>query len=220
VTNRLRMHQIGRMGAMAAVAALAIAGPGAMSSAQAATPTLKLNGVSLNQAGLTAANWPASCTCQLDQAVYNGDTKMNSVLDGTERGYADWDAVGLNNLKRGATYHISVKYTDHATGAVVGQTNTVDVTTPASTDTTPPSAPTNIQFHKVADPAPGQVQLSWNPSTDNVDGSDVQYVVRENGQVTNAVPYAQKGDSFTVTAIDRSNNATTSQTVTWDGTFS
>lgn len=216
----LRLRLAGRLGTVVAVAALAIAGTGAVFSAQAANPTLTLNGVDLNRAGLSVTNLP-SCSCNLDEAVFNGDTKMNRILDGTPRGLADGDAVSMDNLVRGATYDLSVKFTDTATGAVVAQTNQVTVTTTPSTDTTPPTAPTNIKFHKLADPSPGQVGITFTPSTDNVDPqSRLQYVIRENGQVTGSSPAAKKGDVFTVTAIDSSNNATTSQQVTWDGTYS
>jgi chitinase len=220
MSARLSARQASRASAVTAVAALAIAGQAVVFSAQAASPTLTLNGVVDNQAGLSVSNIPSLQT-NAEEAVYNNGVKMNPILDGTPRGYADGDAVSMGNLVRGTTYHLSVRWTDTSTGAVLAQTNTVDVTTPPSTDTTPPTAPTNIQFHKLADPSPGQVGISFTGSTDNVDpASNIQYVIRENGQVAGSDPYAQKGDKFTVTAIDRSNNATTSAEVTWDGTYS
>jgi hypothetical protein len=214
------------MGAVMAVAALAIAGPGAMGSAQAASPTLALDSVNLNQASLSLANAPFTCSsCDVRAEVFNGDTEMNPHLGAPERAIVVDDGVAMDDLKRGATYHVSVKFTDASTGALVSQTNTVDLTTPPSTDTTPPTAPTNIRFFKMADPSPGQVQIEFTPSTDNVDPpGQIEYYLRQNGQVTWSgdvfEPSAKPGDTFTVTAVDSSNNATTSKAVTWDGTFS
>jgi hypothetical protein len=219
MSARLNARHAGAVGAVMAVAALAIAGQGVVFSAQASSPTLTLNGVVDNRAGLSVSGIPSLRTAT-EEAVYNNGVKMNAILDGSPRGYADVDAVSMDNLVRGTTYHLSVRWTDASTGAVLAQTNTVDVTTSPSTDTTPPTAPTGIRFFKLADPSPGQVGITFTGSTDNVDpASDLQYVIRENGQVTGSAPYAQPGDTFTVTAIDRSNNAATSAKVTWDGTY-
>lgn len=224
MSARSRLGQIGRVGTVVAVAALGLAGPGAVFAAQAAStassgsPTLTLNGVDRNSAGLTVSNVPFCPCSDVNVAVYDGDAKMPQVLDGNPRGYVDAEAVSMNDLVRGATYNLSVRYTDKSTGAVVEQTNTVTFTTPPSTDTQPPTAPTNIKFVKTAEPSgPNSYNISWTASTDNVDGSNVQYVVRRNGQVTGPVTDAVNGDVFTVTAIDRSDNATTSAPVTFNG---
>jgi hypothetical protein len=95
----------------------------------------------------------------------------------------------------------------------------------AASDTTPPTAPTNITFHKLADPSPGQVQIFFTQSTDPDDAqTSLQYVLRRNGQVDGGgifpVVNANPGDVFTITAIDPAGNSTTSQPVTWNGKFS
>lgn len=62
-----------------------------------------------------------------------------------------------------------------SSGNVSAHSNTVDVTTPALPDTTPPSAPTNL--HASA-PTINKVDLSWTAATDNV-GVTKYYVVRD-----------------------------------------
>jgi hypothetical protein len=206
-------------------AALAITAPGAVAaSAQttsASTPTLTLGAVNLNRAGLQLSNAPLNLTNsgtfsgEVSAEVFNGQTEMQPLLNGTERAYIFDDSVLMNNLVRGATYHITVKYTDPNTGQNV-TTNTVTFTTPSSTDTQPPTTPTNLRF--VEEDIPGWYNLYWDPSTDNVSSSsDIQYVVTDNGSLSNGVGTFSKGDVFTVTAIDSSNNKSAPATITFNG---
>ena len=51
------------------------------------------------------------------------------------------------------------------TGWPAGQLAEFEVYGPATGDTQPPSAPTNLAFTQ---PASGQIRLTWNASTDNV----------------------------------------------------
>jgi hypothetical protein len=206
-------------------AALAITAPGAVAaSAQttsASTPTLTLGAVNLNRAGLQLSNAPLNLTNsgtfsgEVSAEVFNGQTEMQPLLNGTERAYIFDDSVLMNNLVRGATYHITVKYTDPNTGQNV-TTNTVTFTTPPSTDTQPPTTPTNLHFAPVAPPPPGWYQLEFNPSTDNVDPqSQLQYLITDNGQVSNGIGPVTNGDVLTVTAIDTSNNRSKPATITF-----
>ncbi|TDE09261.1 hypothetical protein [Jiangella asiatica] len=216
MTDRRSTRRRTRLSAMLAVAAM-MAAPGAIptsasadTTADPAIPTLQLNVLDRNGAILQADPCCTTINTGLEATVLNGETAMQPLLDGTERGYADpGELVWLYNLERGARYDISVRYTDAKTGEVFGTTNTVSFTTEPSTDVEPPTPPTNLRFVEGPPPQlPGHVNIVWDDATDNVDsGRDIQYVVRRNGNLTNGTTEAAPGDVFTVTAIDRSNNA-------------
>ena len=109
------------------------------------------------------------------------------------------------------TYSYNVTAFD-AAGNTSGLSNTATVTTPALPDTAPPSAPTNLRATSVAF---NQVNLAWNPSTDNVGVAG--YNIIRNGVVIVTVGGSTTtfGDGtvsantiyrYTVTAFDAAGN--------------
>jgi hypothetical protein len=87
------------------------------------------------------------------------------------------------------------------------------VTTPISTDTTPPSAPTNLTGQLIENEA----WIDWTQSTDDTDPqSDILYDTYVNGQRTSdgvlgwgsTVAYCQTFglNTFTIKAVDSSGN--------------
>lgn len=225
MTGRNRSLRVARLSAVLAVAALTITAPGAVAAASADTtadptiPTLDVNVLDRNRGALGLDPILDPDFYGLDVTILNGDKEMQPLLDGTERALWDYDLIFLDNLARGARYDISVRYTDAGTGEFVGVTNTVSFTTEPSTDTEPPTTPTNLHFELGPEPQlPGHYDVKWDRATDNVDsGSDIQYVVKRNGILTGPSTEAAPGDVFTVTAIDTSNNASPPATVIFTG---
>ena len=131
--------------------------------------------------------------------------------------------VSLRHLAPGATY--TVKVTARDAGGNATDSNARTVTTPASTDTIPPSAPTGLALE--SDQGCAEVWLVWTQSTDNVDPqSALEYEVYVNGVLSPLAVEIGVGRSFqygtnagtntfVVKAVDRSGNTSTaSNTVT------
>ena len=112
------------------------------------------------------------------------------------------------NLAASTTYSYTVTAFD-AAGNVSAQ-STAAVATTSSTDTQPPSAPTNLTGTSTL---PTQANLSWSASTDNV-GVAGYHVLRNGTQVgtTSATSYVDTGlaastkYTYTVTAFDAAGN--------------
>jgi predicted phage tail protein len=127
---------------------------------------------------------------------------------------SDTLAVEVRHLSPGTTNSFSVSISDSSGN--VANSNTVSATLPPSSDTLPPTAPTNL--HLVQDNSCGEVYLGWTESSDNADSQDkIEYEIYVNG-VLSPLPvsagidfdfvYATAfGDNyFTVKAVDRSGN--------------
>ena len=94
----------------------------------------------------------------VDYSIYvNGALETN--VGWLIQGYA------LRHLTPSTGYTIKVVARD--TAGNTAESNSVSVTTPASADTVPPSAPTNVRVE--SDDGCGLVWLAWDQSTDNVD---------------------------------------------------
>ena len=131
--------------------------------------------------------------------------------------------ASLRHLAPGATYTFKVQARD-ASGNTV-DSNTVTVTTPSSSDTVPPSAPTDVRID--IDQGCAEVWLAWTQSTDDTDPqSMIEYEIYVNGVLS---PLAVEGgvsrsfvygtnhgpNSFVVKAVDRTGNTSApSNTVT------
>jgi chitodextrinase len=128
--------------------------------------------------------------------------------NGTELGTTTATSYMDVNLAASTTYSYTVTAFD-AAGNVSAQ-STVAVATTSSTDTQPPSAPTNLTGTSTL---PTQANLSWSASTDNV-GVAGYHVLRNGTQVgtTSATSYADTGlaastkYTYTVTAFDAAGN--------------
>ena len=128
---------------------------------------------------------------------------------------ADKLSVIIRHVQPGTTNSFSVGVGDY-TGNVA-TSNTVNASTPPSSDTLPPTVPTNL--HLVQDNSCGEVYIGWTQSTDGVDPqTSIEYEIYVNG-VLSPLPvsvgvdydfvYATAfGDNvFTVKAVDRSGNS-------------
>ena len=125
-------------------------------------------------------------------------------------------SIIVRHIQPGSTNSFSVSVGDYS-GGNVATSNTVNATTPPSSDTLPPTVPGNL--HLVQDNSCGEVFIGWTESSDGVDSQDkIEYEIYVNG-VLSPLPvsagvdfdfvYATAfGDNiFTVKAVDRSGNS-------------
>jgi chitodextrinase len=126
------------------------------------------------------------------------------------------DAIGLRSytlfgLAQGTAHEFKVVARDRYVN--LAESNVISVTTPISTDTTPPSAPTNLTGQLIENEA----WIDWTQSTDDTDPqSDILYDTYVNGQRTSdgvlgwgsTVAYCQTFglNTFTIKAVDSSGN--------------
>jgi chitin-binding protein len=125
-------------------------------------------------------------------------------------------SVIIRHIQPGSTNSFSVNAGDYSGGNVV-TSNTVNATTPPSSDTLPPTVPTNL--HLVQSFGCGEVYIGWTESSDNTDAQDkIEYEIYVNGVLSPLAVsagvdfdfvYANAfGDNiFTVKAVDRTGNS-------------
>ena len=122
--------------------------------------------------------------------------------------------VVLRHLMPATSYAFTVEANDF--NGNTAMSNAVALTTEATSDVTPPSAPTNVRI--VRDQGCGEVWLGWTQSTDDTDPQfAIEYEIYVNG-VLSPLPVAAgidedfvyataHGDNtFTVKAVDRAGN--------------
>ena len=123
----------------------------------------------------------------------------------------DYEHVTLWTLTPGTTYQFQVIARDVFGNAVAG--DPVSMTTPSSTDTVPPTAPTNLTGAEMAD----EVHMSWGLSTDDTDPqSEILYEFYLNGVLnpdvifgSSGFVYCREASGFTTVvarAVDTSGN--------------
>ena len=123
-------------------------------------------------------------------------------------------AVRIRHLAPATTYTFTVRA--QAASGTTAFSNEVTLTTEASSDTVPPTAPTNL--HLVSDNGGGEFYVGWTQSTDDVDPQHlIEYEIYVNG-VLSALPvsagvdqdfvYAQPEcvNTVVVKAVDRTGN--------------
>ena len=128
----------------------------------------------------------------------------------------------IRHLAPGSTNAFSISVSDWS-GNNVATSNTVNATTPPSSDVTPPTAPTNLRL--LQDDTCGEVWLGWTEATDDVDDQEeIEYEIYING-VLSALPVSAGIDFdfvyglvntdnfFTVKAVDRSGNTSPASNV-------
>jgi len=180
------------------------------------TPVLQATVLGPSQVQLT---WTKSTdnvpnNCCVYSFKMNGNVLTQNVTWATAP--ADKLSVIVRHIQPGTTNSFSVSVGDYSGGNVVNS-NTANATMPPSSDTLPPTVPTNI--HLVQDNSCGEVFIGWTESTDGVDPQDsIEYEIYVNG-VLSPLPvsagvdfdfvYATAfGDNiFTVKAVDRSGNS-------------
>lgn len=138
-------------------------------------------------------------------------------VNGSPATHVNWDAerrVHLRHLAPATTYTFTVQA--QAASGTTAFSNAVTLTTEASSDTVPPTAPTNL--HLVSDQGGGEFYLGWTQSTDNVDPQyAIEYEIYVNGVlsplavsagVDQDFVYARPEcvNTFVVKAVDRTGN--------------
>ena len=140
-------------------------------------------------------------------------------VNGAVTANVNWFLQGyaLRHLTPSTGYTIKIVARDSAGNTT--ESNSVSVTTLASTDTVPPSAPTNARVE--SDDGCGQVWLAWGQSSDNVDPqAAIEYEFIINGVlnplevvtgVGGAFVYGTVNGTnrFVVQAVDRTGNTST-----------
>lgn len=129
---------------------------------------------------------------------------------------ADKLSAIIRHLTPSTTYSFSISVTEYSGGNTT-TSDTKTATTHASSDTTPPTVPTNL--HLVRDDSCGEIWLGWNGSSDNEDGAEsIEYEIYVN-DILSPLPiypglnldfvYANAhGDNvFYIRAVDRSGNS-------------
>ena len=127
----------------------------------------------------------------------------------------------VRHLQPGSAYSFSVTASDFSGGNATNS-NVVNVATPPSSDTLPPTVPTNL--HLVSDNTCAEVWLGWTESSDNSDSQDkIEYEIYVNG-VLSPLPVNSGidldfvygtafGDNyFTIKAVDKSGNSSAPST--------
>ena len=128
-----------------------------------------------------------------------------------------YESVIIRHLPPGTVNTFTVTAIDY-TGRNSTTSNTASAETWPSTDTTPPSVPTNLHIVSL-DTGGGEAWLGWTQSTDNTDAqNNIEYEIYVNG-VLSPLPvsagididfaYTLMGvceNTFTVKAVDQSGN--------------
>jgi chitinase len=176
-------------------------------------PVLSVTDVSPSQIWLT---WTESTD---DMPSWNLGYSL--FVDGTLATGLNWinhRQVSLRHLTPATTYTFKVTVRD--SGGNTTDSNVVSVTTLPSSDTVPPSAPTNLRID--SDQGCAEVWLAWDQSTDDVDAqSAIEYEVYVNGQLSPLAVDTGVGrsfaygtnqglNSFVVKAVDRAGNTSAS----------
>ena len=173
------------------------------------TPELSGSVLSPSQVRLT---WTASTDdtqwWSLTYQVFMNGSPATHVNSDGER------AVRIRHLTPATTYTFTVQA--RAVSGTTALSNPVTLTTEASSDTVPPTAPTNL--HLVSDQGGGEFYLGWTQATDNVDPqSAIEYEIYVNG-VLSPLPVSAGVDQdfvyasaecenvFVVKAVDRTGN--------------
>jgi chitodextrinase len=162
------------------------------------------------------AQTPSSVSLAWDPATDRWGLGYQVLMDGQPVDGTAGQSLRQRRLAPGSTHTFAVRARDQG-GNFSQPSNTVTVTLQASSDRTPPSAPTNL----VATTPPGDFcgsnSLTWGASSDNADaGSAIEYEIYLNGQLRQVTPpgatraflYTDSGtNTWTVVAVDRSGNA-------------
>jgi hypothetical protein len=182
------------------------------------TPVLEAVTIAPSQVQLTwtksTDNVTSNC-CSYGINV-NG-TRITQFINWTAAPSADKLSAVIRHLTPNTTYTFSVSVSDWSTGNNTSTSNIATATTQASSDTTPPNAPTNL--HLVQDQTCGEIYLGWTQTTDNADSQDkIEYEIYVN-DILSPLPVgagidvdfvyanAHGDNTFYIRAVDRSGNS-------------
>jgi chitodextrinase len=138
-------------------------------------------------------------------------------VNGSPATHVNWDAerrVHIRHLTPATTYVFTVQAYDTSNNR--STSNPVTLTTQPSSDTVPPTAPTNL--HLVSDNGGGEFWVGWTQSTDDVDPQyAIEYEIYVNGVLSPLAVSAGVDEDFVyarpecvntvvVKAVDRTGN--------------
>jgi len=128
------------------------------------------------------------------------------LLNGSLSPHVNWDAerrVHIRHLAPSTTYTFNVQAWDFSGNFATS--NAVTLTTQPSSDTLPPTAPTNL--HLVSDQGGGEFYLGWTQSTDDVDPQyAIEYEIYVNGVLSPLAVSAGVDQDFVYASPDCVNN--------------
>jgi chitodextrinase len=138
-------------------------------------------------------------------------------VNGSPATHVNWDGertVHIRHLTPATTYTFTVQA--QAVSGTTAMSNAVTLTTQASSDTVPPTAPTDL--HLVSDNGGGEFYIGWTQSTDDVDPQHlIEYEIYINGVMSGLPVSAGVDEDFVyahpdcvntvvVKAVDRTGN--------------
>jgi len=128
------------------------------------------------------------------------------LVNGSPAAHVNWDAerrVHLRHLTPATTYTFNVQAWDFSGNFATS--NTITLTTEPSSDTVPPTAPTNL--HLVSDQGGGEFYIGWTQSTDDVDPQyAIEYEIYVNGVLSPLAVSAGVDQDFVYASPDCVNN--------------
>ena len=139
------------------------------------------------------------------------------VVDGAQATNVLWLSerqAAVRHLVKETTYTFTVEARDRSGN--LATSNAVIISTPGSTDTTPPTTPTNVRV--LGEQGDCELFLAWERSTDNVDAqSAIRYEIYTNGilndlaiGIDNTLTYGFRGaatTTFELRAVDLAGNS-------------
>jgi chitodextrinase len=127
------------------------------------------------------------------------------LLNGSPAAHVNWHgerSVRIRHLTPATTYTFNVQALDSSGN--IATSNAVTLTTQPSSDTMPPTAPTNL--HLVSEPGSGEFYLGWTQSTDNVDPQYlIEYEIYVNGVLSPLAVSAGVDQDFVYASPDCEN---------------
>ncbi len=149
------------------------------------------NPTNLSASGTTTNSTNLNWTASTDNVGVTGYTVYRN---GVSIGNITGTSMNVTGLSASTTYSFYVRAYD-AAGNISGNSNTINVTTGAAADLTPPSTPTNLA---ASGTTTNSTNLAWSASTDNV--GVALYRVYQNGSSigTSTTP------SYSVTGLNAS----------------
>jgi hypothetical protein len=162
-------------------------------------PVLSVPDVSPSQIWLS---WTESVDDLPPSASSVGYTVLFDGEPATGLNWINHREASLRHLPPGTTHRVRIRARDGSGN--VADSDEVEVTTPASSDTVPPSAPTGLRID--FDQGCAEVWLAWEQSADDVDAqSAIEYEVYVNGVLSPLAVDTGVGRSFAYGTIDGLN---------------
>jgi fibronectin type III domain protein len=195
-----------------------------IASAQTLADTTPPTGLALQATVLTPSQVKLTWTTATDDVpsnCCNYGINLNGARITQNVNWLSQTSATIRHLQPGTGYSFSVTASDFSGGNAT-TSNAVDLVTLPSSDTLPPTVPTNV--HLVRDDSCAEIWLGWTESSDASDSQvNIEYEIYVNG-VLSPLPVATGvdfdfvygtafGDNyFTIRAVDRSGNSSAPST--------